>query len=78
MKDDQKKLFIILLDDLDYRLAFDGNLKNNSEFLDLYKNSKIYLNLTSVKSQNQDKVGTNSIIKILSPKFSPRRDRFIY
>ena len=69
IKNDQKKLFILLLDELDYRLAFDPNLQNNSEFLDLYRNSKIYLNLTSVKSTNQNTVGSNSILNILSPNF---------
>ena len=69
-KNNDKKLFIILMDELDYRLAFDGSLRNNSEFLDLYRNSKIYLNLTSVESPDQRKVGSNSILNILSPRFS--------
>ena len=40
----KKNYLFYFLDELDYRLAFDANLQNNSEFLDLYRNSKIYLN----------------------------------
>ena len=78
LKSNQKKLFIILMDEIDYRLAFDGNSNYNSEFLNLYRNSKIYLNLTSVEGSDQSEVGSNSILKILSPKFSlDETDTFI-
>ena len=66
IKNDQKKLFI--LDELDYCLAFDANLQNNSEFLDLYKIQNISKSHICKKSRSNI-VGSNSILNILSPKF---------